>query len=190
MTISSDRVRALREAIDVLKELRIGLEMPASGPALSFLLSANLAVRNETLSGSSPGADTSRDETPEPLTRAVEWTGAKAEALLDLVQFGDNGVAPVIYHGRLPKGKAERQRILAALKLGLDKVAYGIDQLNARVLNEICARYECVDQNLPTNLQKSGIANRTGARGSYVYKLTLKGQDLAREAILTLVEET
>lgn len=183
--IPAERIAHLKDALGKLKDLNLDLSTPVSGAALEFLLRETRSSPPEE--DARPRTEDSARGADSAVRRAADWAGVQEQALLDLVDFADDGVVPTIYHGRLPKGKSERQRVLALVKLGLDKVAYGRDELSARFVNEICDRYECLDQNLPTNLQRSDVAKRSGSRGSYTYRLTLTGTDRARAVIRELL---
>ncbi|MDQ3916314.1 MAG: hypothetical protein M3323_13470 [Actinomycetota bacterium] len=186
MRPNEERVERLRDALAAVQELDIPEDSPMLAPALEFLLKSLDQSGPDERHVNEAGLPTSETGSSSPLERAVTWTGVSPEALLDVVDFGTEGVIPTVYHGRLPKGKLERQRVVAVMKLSLDKVAYGASELSARQVNEVCDRYECLDQNLPGNLQKSGLATRLGDRGSYVYRVTLAGEDRARQVLRSL----
>lgn len=178
----------LRTALEALDQLGINRESAAAGPALEFLLGRDSPATHGEAQARRRGAVTEPSSLgEEPVERAVAWSGLTKDVLLDVVEFGEAGVRPTIWHGRLPGSKSKRQRVLALIKLALDKFAYGIDELPASDVNEVCQAYECLDQNLPTNLQRNRIATRRGQRGSYTYRLSLAGEDQARQCLQGLI---
>jgi hypothetical protein len=126
--------------------------------------------------------------TDDPASVAAEWLGVSREALLDAFDFGPDGVDLHVHSRVLPVSKSGRQRLLALTKLALDRVAYGRDDVDARRVNAVCERYDCMDQNLPGNLKNyENYITRRGQRGAYAYRITQFGLDEAQEAIRSTI---
>ncbi|HEX8066297.1 MAG TPA: hypothetical protein VF520_07210 [Thermoleophilaceae bacterium] len=108
----------------------------------------------------------------------------------DVVEFTESDVLLRLPTARLPRAKADRQRLITLLKLALDRVAFGLDEVSAHRINAACHEYACADQNLPHNVASRGdLVTRRGKRGSYVYRATQPGIERARALLVELFND-
>jgi hypothetical protein len=124
-----------------------------------------------------------------PVAVVAGWLERPPEKLLDICEFSSDGVEIQLWHAQLPERKADCQRLLAMVKLGLERVGFEHELVSARDLNALCTKYGCLDQNMPQNLQKyQNHIVRRGQRGAYNYRLTHAGLQAARETIRGLID--
>ena len=179
-------VGRLGESIEAVRAAGLDPESPGGGLALAFLLTADARPsvptprRDESLPHE--GGDT-------PSTRLATWSGLEEDRLADLFEFSGERAEVRVPIRRIPSAKSDRQRVLALLKLAADRIAYGADSVDSKIVYALCADYGCADQNLPNNLQtRADLIDRRGKRGSYRYRPTQPGLQRAREIIRELAE--
>lgn len=166
----------LREIREAVTEAGFDLDSAAGAAAISSLIQARVAGSHTV---SSPAAEASIDTT-SPASRVAKWLSVDPELLYDVIDFGEDRPELVLWERKLPKGKADRQRVLAAIRLAVDRVGYRREETDARAINALCERYDCLDQNLPKNLRARDLVTRKGQRGAYVYRLTHAGLPQAK----------
>ena len=180
----------LLEAIRTVREAGLDPDSPGGAAALAFLLRDRSA---EAELPSTTGSDGSISETSETaLGKVAKWIGdVQEDALADRLDFDDaEGATPSIPSTRLGKGKADRQRTLALLKLAADRKGLGVEEVPVSQINALADEYSALDQNLPHNVAKRGeLIARRGKRGAYSYRITRMGLERARELFQALVNE-
>lgn len=185
--MSPNREDALREAVDTLQRIGLDPDSPGGARALDFLLSEPELVDTEPPAASR--STSSRVEDQEPDTKLADWVGIDHDRVRDVVEFGDGQALLRVGSSRLPKSKAEKQRVLTLLKLASDRIAYGAEEVSAQKVNAVCDDYNCADQNLPHNVAARGdLVTRRGKRGAYVYRATQPGAQRARELFSELLD--
>lgn len=188
----ADIVRSAREAVTAGG---LDLETEAGVEALKVLLSHLLSTAHspaqEPASTSSGAADVSPGDRPEQ--RLARWAAIDVSRVLDAFTFGDVGAQVELSTRNLPSTKAARQRLLALLKLTVDRIAYEREAVPSRELTQLCDRYNAMDRNFSVNLQQDGydeLISRRGRAGSHTYRLTQYGLDEGRELIRGLLGAT
>jgi hypothetical protein len=170
----------IQEAAAIVQDAGISTESYAGGVALDYVLKAQFSA-------------TPRETTPQPslvepgvdnrLNRLAEWSELDAEQLRDAFDVGVDEIAVVVSHRHLAIRKSERQRQLVLLKLAAERIANDRQTVPAREVNALCEEYDCMDQNLPRNVQEGGMIIRRGSRGAYDYRVTREGIDAASELL-------
>lgn len=179
-------IEAIRRAERIVGESGLDLETPRGTAAFDVVL-RKVLQRDRPHQADGPEENESPGDDASPLAYVARWAGVDPEVLSDAFEFGPEEVELNLWHGRLPNGKAERQRVLALAKLGVERIGYGREEVTSRELNSLCEKYECLDQNIPGNIQQRNLVQRRGRRGSYNYRLTLAGVDSSRDVIRGLV---
>ena len=172
----------LRDAVAGVTELGVDPDSPGGAVALRFLLDSEGAATT----GVSGTAHASPGDS-HPVERIARWVGTDVERILDVVEAGDGGATIRPPAARLPRSKADRQRVLTLLKLAVDRVGYDVPEVRAQTVNALCSEYACADQNLPNNVAARGdLVARRGKRGAYVYRATQPGLERAHELFVEL----
>jgi len=181
-----DLAEAVRSAHASVVEAGIDPDSPAGVAAIQEILRHLLMAPAHSPVGQ-PGRDT---QELSPAGRVAQWAQVDESVLLDVVSFGDDGVGLELSSRHLPRTKAGRQRFLVLLKLVLDGVAYGREESSGEAINELCERYDCLDQNLPTNLRNSDLISVRGESRAYRYRATRDGIDEGRQWIREILGAT
>jgi len=184
----------LKEALDSIRELGLDPDSPGGAAALSHLLQTGASGapasgdRVDIATGEQSHGDAGAD-TPE--ARLAEWVGTDTARIRDIAQFDEDGALPTPPSGRLPRSKADRQRIITLLKLAFDRIGYGTEDVRASGVNAACSAFACLDQNLPNNILKldTQVARR-GKRGAFTYRATQQGMERARTLTRQLLDGT
>lgn len=186
----ADRLSDLEEAIDAVRKAGLDPDGPGGAAALAFLLGGGepgAAPPGSTVPPSEASSDGSAAR--EPASRMSRWLGAEADRIEDVIEFGEEESALRIPAAQLPRSRADRQRILALLKLAADRIAYDVDQVPAARIGSVCDDYGSLDQNLAQNLAGRGdLITRRGKRGGYVYRATQPGLERARQLLAAVLE--
>jgi hypothetical protein len=186
----SEMAEMLRSAVQAVREVGLDPDSPAGVAAIQEFLRSGLNVSAPSAAGHTPATTGPPDQDSSAARRAAEGVSVGEDRVQDIVDFGVDGVALSIHGRSLPSMKAGRQRMLALLKLALDRVAYDRDQVQARELSAILDQYDCLDQNVPKNLEtyENYITRRGQRRGGYSYRITQYGLDRAREELRSLLD--
>jgi hypothetical protein len=186
------RSDTLKEAVEQLKEAGVDPDSASGAVALSYLLGTSSPATTtpgpqlSTQTAEEPEGSTAADDPAERVARRVE---VDAAALRDRVEFDEDGARPQVRAAQLPQGRAERQRVLALLKLTLDRLGFGIEEVPVQKLSAICQDYSAYDHNFPTNLAKrDDLISRRGSRGGFRYRITTPGLERGQELLRALVE--
>lgn len=170
----------IQEAAAIVQDAGISIESYAGGVALDYVLKAQ--------SNATPKERTPKPHLVEPdldshINQLVDWSGLDADQLEDAFDIGVDGIAVVVSHRHLSTRKSERQRQLVLLKLAAERIANDRQTVPAREVNALCEEYDCMDQNLPRNVQEGGMIIRRGSRGAHDYRVTREGIDAAAELL-------
>jgi hypothetical protein len=185
----SDRKQQLDEALEALRERDIDPQSAGGATALGFLLGSGEAAQASPVAapastqppatGASAGGD-------DPIANLSAWSGIDAVRLRDFFEFSD-GIRLTIPSGRLPKSKANKQRILTLLTLAADRMGNGNPRTGWSQVNAVVGDYAVLDQNLGNNVAKnSSMIIRSGKPKTYVYRITQPGLDEARGLLQSL----
>jgi len=178
---------AAREATRLVRDAGLDPDAPVGVAAFNEIFRRLLDGQDQPTS--SPAVTAAPGPVGDPMHRLAEWLDLSPAAIEDIAAISETGADLHLHTRFLAPSKAARQRQLALIKLALDRVGFDRDAVPAREINELCARYGCLDQNLPTNLEKfENFVTRRGKRGAYSYRLTQYGIDNARDIIRSLVE--
>jgi hypothetical protein len=202
----------LKDAIAALEELDLDPSTPGGAVALRFLLegqattgtaghSASTLAPHSSPAWAAPRVDAPRaggtaaasgvveSEGEPPELLVASWVGVDPERLLDVLEFPPDGVLLRIPSARLKSSRADRQRLLALLKLAIDRKAYGREEVSTQQINVVCSDYGCLDQNITSNLAaREDLIMRRGKRGAYFYRVTQPGIERARGLLYALLE--
>ncbi len=108
--------------------------------------------------------------------KVAAWTGVSEDALSEVFEFGDTAVTVRLSHNLLPKKVSDAQRLLAQLKLSVDKIGYDIDDVPAKDLIDMFDDHGCKDGNVAKNLKASEYIISKGGKGTMkTYKLRYSG---------------
>jgi hypothetical protein len=181
-----DRKTLLKAAVDDLRDLEVDPNSAGGAVALSFLLETQ-APDSPVAGGSAKQADSALGGAP--LERLSAWMKAEPTRVSDVIEVGDASATFKPHSSRLPRGKANRQRVLVLAQLAIARVGYEKQGLPASEVNALCSEYACLDQNLPHNVTTHGdFISRRGRRGSYVYRISEPGLQRAQEVLSELLE--
>lgn len=188
-----EREKKLDEALASLRERDLDPQSAGGAIALEYLLGPS----REASSG--PAAPHPAPPVPalpsgpapdaaDPIGGLAAWSGADALRLADFFEVADGAIRLTIPSGRLPRSRADQQRILTLLTLAVDRVALGAQQTSHRQVNAVLHHYGAFDQNLAKNVAKnSNLVIRSGKAKAHLYRITQPGLDRARELIQALV---
>lgn len=182
-----------REAVDaalaIVREAELDADSPSGVAVLSALLNHLLAAPATTAPPPGDPADVSAARGDSPVAKVAAWARVDIDQILDFVHFAEEGDArPTIPAARLPSTKAKQQRVLAVLKLALDRVAYGQEDASTRTIYRFLDDYGIADQNVVQNLIGRGnLVTRRGQRASASYRLTVQGVETAKAVLVELV---
>jgi hypothetical protein len=187
---TADRQKELLAAIDLVREAGLDPDSPGGAAALSHILDGS---REQTAAIPASGAPSTSTlppaESGDPVGLVAAWAQSDQDRLADLIEFSAEGARLRIPVNQLPKSKAKRQRVLTLLKLAIDRVGYGVDEVTSQQVNAVADDYSSLDQNLPGNVTgRGGLVTRRGKRGTYAYRATQPGIQAAREALQRLLE--
>lgn len=119
-----------------------------------------------------------------PTAKVAAWVGIDEDALSEIFEFGDYSVAVHLPHTVLPKKAADAQRLLAHLKLSVDKIGYDIDEVSSKDLISMFDDHGCKDANLAKNLKADEYIISKGGKGTMKsYKLRYTGMSASQEEI-------
>lgn len=184
------RREILKKVVEDLKDAGIDPDSAAGGVALGYLLGTSTpASPTPPPAGETPEGvhATPTGETPDE--NIASRVGVSAPALRDRVEFAEDGARPKVRAAQLPQGTAERQRVLALLKLTLDRLGFEVEEVPVSQLSALCDEYSALDQNFSTNLAKrDDLISRRGKRGAFRYRVTTPGLERGEELVRALVE--
>lgn len=145
----------------VLTEMLRGAQNLASTPQVSSAASATTSTPSKP------------DSAP---AKVAAWTGVGEDVLSEVFEFGDTAVTVRLSHNLLPKKVSDAQRLLAQLKLSVDKIGYDIDDVPAKDLIDMFDYHNCKDGNVAKNLKASEYIISKGGKGTMkTYKLRYSG---------------
>jgi hypothetical protein len=186
-----NREQRLVEALETVRSVGLDPDSAGGSTALGFLL----ADQQASGAAEASQAPTPRTNAPdlvaedEPAVRLSSWAGVNVQRIEDVIEFGEQEAFLRVPSARLPRSKADRQRVLALLKLAVDRVGYRREEVAAAQINAACAEYSAMDQNLPHNLMaRAGLITRRGKRGAYVYRATQPGMERAKHLMVELFD--
>jgi hypothetical protein len=181
--MNAETMLTLRRAVEAVRETGLNPDSPGGAIALEHLLGTARAVApaSDDDIGSPPPAAIDDAAAESPPQRMATWAKTTPERLQDLVEFERDSGRITVSTARLPRAKADRQRVLSMLKLSLDRIGFERDATGARSVNALCDEFACADQNLPHNVTSWGdYISRRGSRGSYTYRLSQPGMERAQ----------
>lgn len=190
----ADREEQLDKALAALREREIDPSSAGGAVALEFLLGTSSpasaapfqAPPGSTWGTPTSGAGTAEDD--EPVETLAAWSEVNAMRLADFFDFSEDRVHLTVPSGRLPRSKADRQRIITLLMLAADRKALGTVRTRADPIIATLHDYAAFDQNMGGNLNKiSNEITRSGRPKDYVYKITQPGLEHAKQLIRQLV---
>lgn len=146
----------------VLTEMLRSAQSPASTPQSSTATAE-----------ASPLPQSKPDSAP---AKVAAWTGVSENVLSEIFEFGDTAVTIRLSHNLLPKKVSDAQRLLAQLKLSVDKIGYDIDDVPAKDLIDMFDDHGCKDGNVAKNLKASEYIISKGGKGTMkTYRLRYSG---------------
>lgn len=188
----SERLQALDRALRSLRERDVDPESAGGAVALQFLLEPSASPTEPALApppAPASSAGSVKADADNPAGRLGAWAGSSPDDIFDLFDVGDGSLRVHVPTARLPRSKADRQRVLVLLAVAGHRIAFEDEVLSASVVNRVVDDYGALDQNLPKNVAgQSHLVTRRGKRGSWQYRVTQPGLDRARELIKTLIE--
>lgn len=111
-----------------------------------------------------------------PQLKLAEWVGTAPEILTEIFEFGDNSVTVRLPQAALPNRMADAQRLLAHIKLAVDKIGYERDEVPAQEMIELFDDHGCKDGNVAKNLKASPyIVPKGGKNTMKTYKMRYSG---------------
>jgi hypothetical protein len=144
----------------------------SGGPSIG---AENQYQGNQQVHAPRPGA---KGDTPA--AKVATWVGIEEDALSEIFEFSDNGVAIHLPHTILPTKAADAQRLLAHMKLSVDRIGYDADEVSSKDLITIFDDHGCKDANLAKNLKASEYIISKGGKGAMKsYKLRYTGMSAA-----------
>jgi hypothetical protein len=181
----AERERKLDDALAVLRERDIDPSSAGGAVALEFLLGSDVATPSAPApSGTVPLAIDEAD----PLAIFADWAKVDSARLADFFEFSEGRVHLTIPSTRLPRSKADRQRLLTLLVLAAERIGLKVERTHADPIIAVLHDYAVFDQNMSGNMSK--IANqitRSGKPKDYVYRITQPGLDRAKQLLQELV---
>lgn len=187
-----DREQQLDQALGALRKRDIDPQSAGGAVALGFLLrpeETGSAGTAAAPAASSPSSSETPAEDGDPIAALSAWTGVDAARLRDFFEFSD-GIRLTIPSGRLPRSKADKQRVLTLLTLAADRKGNGAAQTGWSQINSVVGDYAVLDQNLGNNVAKnSSLIVRSGKPKTYIYRVTQPGLDQARQLIRALASD-
>jgi hypothetical protein len=181
-------IRMVAKALAAVRELGLDPESPGGAVVLAHLLLQDSTVTPHAADDASEPASTP-GAGDQPAAKVAKWLGVDAERVEDVIELTADEALLRIPVRRLPKAKADRQRVLVVIKLAVERVAFERADVPASRINATCAEYACMDQNLPGNVASRGdLAARRGKRGAYSYRATQPGMERAKDLLRDLLD--
>lgn len=124
-------------------------------------------------------------KTGSPQEKACAWLGTDLSHIEEVFEFQDNEAQVHISPSALPKRSSEAQKQIALYKLAIDKMAYGVDEVPARAIIELCDEHSCKDGNLAKNIKSSEyIVTKSGKKGTMkTYKIKHSGVQMVHDEL-------
>jgi hypothetical protein len=139
-------------------------------------VSSDTASANAASAQPAGGSTRPAAKAGSPAAKVAAWVGIDEDALSEIFEFGDSSVAVHLPHTVLPKKAADAQRLLAHLKLSVDKIGYDIDEVASKELISMFDDHGCKDANLAKNLKADEYIISKGGKGTMKsYKLRYTG---------------
>jgi hypothetical protein len=184
-----EREQRLDEALASLRERDVDPQSAGGAIALGYLLGTSAESGDPTPSTlSSATTPPTPVNAADPIAALAAWSGADALRLADFFEVSDGAIRLTVPSGRLPRSKADQQRILTLLTAAVDRVGLKGQQTSHRQVNAVLHEYAAFDQNLGKNVAKnSRLLIRSGKPKAYKYRITQPGLDRARELVQLLV---
>jgi len=186
----TDLEEQLDKALAALRKRKIDPGSAGGAVALEFLLRtpSPASPAPPASTPTTPTSSASAAEDDEPVEALAAWTEVNALRLADFFDFSEDRVHLTVPSGRLPRSKADRQRIITLLMLAADRKALGTERTHADPIIATLHDYAAFDQNMGGNLNKiSNEITRSGRPKDYVYKITQPGLEHAKQLIRQLV---
>ena len=125
---------------------------------------------------STQSAQTTQSKPDSAPAKVAAWTGVSEDVLSEVFEFSDTAVTVRLSHNLLPKKISDAQRLLAQLKLSVDKIGYDADEVPAKDLIDMFDDHGCKDGNVAKNLKASEYIISKGGKGTMkTYKLRYSG---------------
>lgn len=141
-----------------------------------MLRTAQSPVTTPQSSGAANAAAPTQSKPDSAPAKVAAWTGVSEDVLSEVFEFGDTAVIVRLSHNLLPKKVSDAQRLLAQLKLSVDKIGYDIDDVPAKDLIDMFDDHGCKDGNVAKNLKASEYIISKGGKGTMkTYKLRYSG---------------
>jgi hypothetical protein len=174
-------VVAIRQAKEAVESAGLSLDSPAGVKAFETVLERSLPSTegsNRPLEGLTQAVEGA------PIFRVASWAGVQPDAVGDYFVFEEGAVKVEVPARLLSSSRAEMQRQLALLKLGIDREGYEREELRGSEITDLFQSYGCLDQNVTRNLEaySNYVVRRGGAR-SYSFRLTRPGRDASRDLL-------
>lgn len=119
-----------------------------------------------------------------PAAKVAAWIGTNEDVVGEVFEFGDTAATVRLAHSLLPKKIADAQRLLAHLKLSVEKIGYDADEVTAKGMIEMFDDHGCKDGNAAKNLKASGYIIPKGGKGTMKsYKLRYSGLTATLEEV-------
>lgn len=127
----------------------------------------------------------SQANSSSPAGKVAAWAGISEDLLSELFDFGDDNVRVQVPHSKLPKKISDAQRLLAHLKLAVEKIGYDNDEVSAQAMLEVFDEHACKDKNTAKNIKSSQyIVPSSGKKGTMKsYKMRFSGLTFAQQEI-------
>lgn len=171
----------------------VGLDPDSAGGAvaLSYLLTGDTADRPEQPEHRRSDEPQFGPDEQDPAASVARWVGVDTATIKDHIEFAEAKGVPRPPNSRLPRSKADRQRVLTLLTLAVNRIGYGQEEVPSSEVNALAAEYASLDQNLPHNISQRGeLITRRGKRGAFEYRATQPGLERARDLLRELVAGT
>lgn len=178
----------LHRALQIVSDAGLDPNSATGGVALDHVLRMLAGRAHPPQAVQEESALPKSTQSSEPVNLIASWLDLPTETVVDFVEFGAEGVVLQIPPRNLDSRKLGRQRQLVLAKLGLDRIGYDRLDVPGSEINTLCEGYDCLDQNLPRNLE--GFENYISRRGrprAYTYRLTQFGLEAAGDAARRLL---
>jgi hypothetical protein len=185
---------AIRSALELVEGAGLDPDSRAGSVVLRYALETNhrcaLGAPPQKVESGQNGSDAQGSgEAGDPAGSVAAWANVPREAVEDNFEFGAEGGLVKVKTHRLPAQKGGKQTLIGILKLAIDRVGYGQEEVSTRAVNAALAEYKAVDQNVFKHLVGRGdFVSRRGQRGNYSYRLTQPGVEKALELMRSIAE--
>jgi hypothetical protein len=187
----SGRLNALDQALKSLRDRGIDPETAGGAVALEYLLEKPPSwPERPHLTAPTVGPAERTSDAEDPVAGLVVWLQAAPDQITDIFDVSETDMGIHVPTPRLPRSKADKQRVLALLYIAGERVAFAREVVPASGVNRVADRYGVLDQNLPKHIAShSHLITRRGKRGSWQYRVTQPGLEKAAELIKILIHQ-